>query len=152
MGLYQLVYQSQSLVPFEMPELTGLLVQSRDYNRLHDVTGLLLYTPDGRFLQVLEGEQAAVRDLFRGRIVHDPRHFNCRVLSEGPCLRRSFANWHMGFRPAGAGHLRTLLGYVSLNGAALLVPRPPTRPELVALLEEFVAGCAVEPSLEDPWG
>jgi Sensors of blue-light using FAD len=148
MSLYQLIYQSQSLVPFETPELTELLTHSRTNNLRDDITSLLLYTPDGRFLQVLEGTPEAVRRLYYRRIAVDPRHFSCRVLSEGYCQHRAFADWRMGFRVAQPQHLRTLLGYVAPDSPALLVPRPHTHPELLALLHDFVAQCGVEPWLE----
>jgi hypothetical protein len=151
MGLYQLIYQSQSLVPFEQPELIALLQQAGAFNRENFISGLLLYTPDGRFLQVLEGERNVVRKLFYNSIVHDPRHSHCRVISEGPCLRRSFASWSMGFRTANPKHLRTILGYVPPDTPGLLVTRPHTRPELMALLEEFINECETEPTQEYPW-
>lgn len=151
MGLYQLIYQSQSLVPFDTPELAALLTQCRASNARADITGLLLYTPDGRFLQVLEGEHAAVRQLYYQRIVADPRHFSCRLLSAGECQYRAFAAWRMGFRVAQPTHLRTLLGYIPPDSPALLVPRPHTRPELLALLRDFVVQCQTEPWLEQPY-
>ena len=150
MSLYQLIYQSQSLVPFETPELAQLLAHCRVNNQRAGITGLLLYTPDGRFLQVLEGECAAVRQLYYRRIAADPRHFDCRVLGEGNCQQRNFANWRMGFRTAQPQHLRTLLGYVPPDSPALLVPRPHTRPELLALLHDFVLQGDVESWLEQP--
>ena len=139
MGLYQLLYQSQSLVPFAPPELSALLRQARAFNRAHHITGLLLYTPDGRFFQLLEGEYEAVRSLYHNHIVLDPRHFNCRIRGEGPCQARTFADWSMGFRATPAADLRRLLGCVPPDSPALLIPRPPTRPELLALLLELVA-------------
>lgn len=145
MSLYQLLYQSQSLVPFDTPELVDLLTQCRAYNEHEDITGLLLYTPDGRFLQLLEGSPAAVRRLYYQRIAADPRHYNCRVLSEGACQHRAFAGWSMGFRVAQPCHLRTLLGYVPPDSPALLVPRPHTRPEMLALLRDFVKQLEPEP-------
>ena len=54
MGLYHLIYASQARVPFATPELTALLHQSRAYNRQVHITGLLLHSPDGRFLQIME--------------------------------------------------------------------------------------------------
>lgn len=150
MGLYQLIYQSQALIPFETPELTVLLNQSRTYNQIHHITGLLLYTPDGRFLQILEGDEGVVRDLYYNRIVADVRHFNCRVLSDGPCMNRSFADWTMGFRVATALDLRKLLSPVPAEGTALLIPRPHTRPEMLQLLLEFVANSESVPWLEQP--
>ena len=150
MSLYQILYQSQSLVPFEPLELAALLHHSRTNNEQHAISGILLYTPDGRFLQVLEGEAETVRRLYHQRIVADPRHYNCRVLSEGPCQHRSFPNWPMGFRHAHAHHLRTLLGCTQPNNQSLLVPRPHTRPELLALLLEFAAGGEEQVWLEQP--
>lgn len=151
MGLYQLIYQSHSLVPFEERELTALLLRLRVYNRERQVTGVLLFTPDGRFLQVLEGDQDAVRALYYQRIVHDPRHHDCRVIGEGPCLQRSFAGWPMGFREAQAQDLRTLLGHVAPDTPALGVPRPPTRPEFMELLRAFLDHCPAGAHQEHPW-
>lgn len=141
MNLYQLIYQSQSLVPFGTPELTALLNQCRAYNQAHGISGILLYTPGGKFLQVLEGTQAAVQNLYQHRIVADPRHTNCRVFGEGPCQRRTFADWTMAFRAAPDLDLRTLLDYVSLgnDNLALLMLRPPIRLELLELLLDFMA-------------
>ena len=139
MELYQLIYQSQSLVPFEPLELTALLYHSRAYNQRHEITGVLLYTPDGRFLQVLEGPRQAVRHLYFDTILADPRHYDCRVLGEGPNPSRSFPGWDMAFKAAQARDLRRLLAPVPPDNPALLVPRPHTRSELVALLLEFMA-------------
>ncbi|GAA3990386.1 BLUF domain-containing protein [Hymenobacter antarcticus] len=151
MGIYQLIYQSQSLVPFEKEEIVAMLAVCRAYNTAHHITGLLLYTPDGRFLQVLEGEESAVRGLYLNRVITDPRHFNSRVYSEGPALKRSFPNWPLGFREASASVLRTLLSNVPPDRPGLLVPRPHTRPELMKLLKEFLAHTEVDATLPDPW-
>ena len=151
MRIHQLIYQSQSLVPFEKEDIVTLLTKCRAYNAAHNITGLLLYTPDGRFLQVLEGDESAVRSLFLNRISFDPRHFNSRVYSEGPALKRSFPNWPLGFRNATANVLRILLSNVPPDRPGLLVPRPHTRPELMKLLKEFLAQNEVPASLPDPW-
>ncbi|WP_051719057.1 BLUF domain-containing protein [Hymenobacter sp. IS2118] len=148
MALHHLIYQSQAMVPFEQPELAALLQRSRNFNRIHHITGLLLYTPDGRFMQVLEGEQAVVRNLYFNRIVADPRHYNCRVIANGPGLQRCFTDWTMDFRSATALDLRHLLGNVPPDIPGLQVPRPRTCPELLELLLEFVASGAPEPWLE----
>ncbi|OGX89437.1 hypothetical protein BEN47_07320 [Hymenobacter lapidarius] len=150
MVLYQLIYQSQSLVPFETPELEDLLAQARTYNLIHHITGILLYTPDGRFMQVLEGQKSVVRNLYYNHILLDPRHYNCRVLTDGPAILRSFSTWTMGFRAATALDLRTLLCTVPPDTQGPLEPRPHTRPELLELLQEFVESCETEPWLEHP--
>ena len=151
MRVYQLIYQSQSLVPFEKEEMVTLLATCRAYNAAHHITGLLLYTPDGRFLQVLEGDESIVRSLYLNKIAADSRQFNCRVYGEGPALKRSFPDWPMGFREATANVLRTLLSNVPPDRPGLLVPRPHTRPELLKLLKEFLAHSEVNVNLPDPW-
>lgn len=138
MGLYHLIYQSQALVPFTDPELTALLLNSRTYNRQVHVTGLLVHTPDGRFLQILEGEDADVRQLYYERISSDPRHHQCQVLGEGSCVERSFADWNMGFRVAQAEELHVLLQDGALNVPTRYGPKPTIRPELMELLLKFV--------------
>ena len=138
MSTYQLLYQSFAQIPFEPRELNELLHRTRARNQTLAINGLLLYTPDGRFLQVLEGPRANVRALYYEHILRDPRHFSCRVLCEGACETPSFDGWAMAFRPAQAEDLRRLLAPVPVHGAALLVPRPHTRPELVELLVEFM--------------
>ena len=138
MQLYHLVYQSQWLVPMDAAALAGLLRECQSYNRLHDITGLLLHTPEGRFLQVLEGPQAAVRRLYYHGILSDPRHYHCQVLGEGAWPQRSFARWTMGFRHAQSRELRTLLGETAPNSLGLIA-RPYPRTQLLAMLLDFVA-------------
>ena len=118
--------------------LDALLRQARAYNRQHNITGVLLHTPEGRFLQVLEGPRAAVRHLYYHAILSDPRHHHCRVLGEGSWPTRSFATWTMGFRPAQPGDLRTLLGEATTNSLGL-TPRPYPRAQLLGLVLDFVA-------------
>ena len=137
MSTYQLLYQSYSLVPFEPRELDALLARARVRNRQRGLNSILLYTPDGRFLQLIEGPREAVRALYYEHLVADPRHYQCQVLSEGPSEVASFEGQHMAFFPAQAQDLRHLLAPVRVPGAALLVPRPHTQPELVELLVEL---------------
>lgn len=139
MGMYQIIYQCQSLVPFDQAALMALVEHLCAYNQAHGITGILLYTPDGRFLQVLEGEQDAVRHLYHNCILLDPRQINGQIFGEGPCLHRSFPDWPMGFRAAQGRDLRRLLSYVPPDVPGLFVPRRRTRPELLKLLLKLVA-------------
>ena len=125
------------MVPMDAAALDGLLHQCRAYNQQHDITGVLLHTPEGRFLQVLEGPRAAVRHLYYHAILSDLRHHHCQVLGEGSWPVRSFASWTMGFRHAQPHDLRTLLGEAAANDLEL-VPRPYPRPQLLALVLGFI--------------
>lgn len=57
------------------------------------VTGLLLVHA-GCFVQALEGAHRSVMETY-GRILHDKRHDQCRLLSAGPATDRLFADWAM---------------------------------------------------------
>ena len=148
MGLYNLFYCSQARAPFDTPALTALLHQARAYNREHRLSGLLLHTPDERFLQILEGEESVVRALYYDHIVVDPRHRRCRVLGAGACAERSFADWNMGFRVANAAELHALLAAAPPADLVLFAPQPRLRPELLQLLLDFVADHEFEPATQ----
>ena len=139
MALYHLIYQSQATVPFDTPALAALLHQSRLFNRGHHLSGLLLHTPDDRFLQLVEGEEAEVRRLYYEHILLDPRHQQCEVLGEGPCSQRSFADWNMGFRVAQAADLHILLQEAARTEYAADGSRPVVGAALLWQLLDFVA-------------
>jgi hypothetical protein len=138
MDLYHLIYQSQAMGEFGAPELAALLHRGRTHNQANNISGVLLHTSDGRFLQVLEGPKTAVRHLFYHVILSDTRHFHCQIISEGSCAQRSFAGWTMGCRVARPADLRTLLGEAPTDNLGL-THRPYPRPQLLTLLEDFVA-------------
>jgi hypothetical protein len=101
--MFRLVYVSSAIAPFSQTELLDLLAKARAKNQRLDVTGMLLYK-DGNFMQVLEGEETVVRELF-ACIERDPRHFGTIVLLEEIVLeeedsheQRAFPDWSMGFR------------------------------------------------------
>jgi hypothetical protein len=91
--LYHLIYQSQALGAFGAPELAALLHRGRTHNQAHGISGVLLHTVDGRFLQVLEGPQTAVRHLYYHVILSDTRHFHCQVPSAALPAGRWAAAW-----------------------------------------------------------
>ncbi len=109
MALHTIVYMSYATRPFSTDELKDLLHLARDANRNIDVSGLLLYH-DGRFLQVVEGEQAVLEDLM-GKIEADPRHRRLARLVDKPIEQRMFADWSMGFLDISSEEARGLDGY-----------------------------------------
>ena len=94
--MFRLVYVSSARTPFGQDELLDLLVKARSKNGQRDITGMLLYK-DGNFMQVLEGEESAVRQLF-ATIEKDPRHQGTIVLMEDLVDEPLFGQWTMGFR------------------------------------------------------
>jgi len=120
--LFQIVYTSTAVDGFGRPELTKMLKTSVSRNARAGITGLLLYR-DGCFMQALEGEEPAVRELY-ARINRDPRHHHVIPLMQQPVARRDFSNSAMAFRDLDAPQLRDLPGYseflnTPLNGDLL---------------------------------
>lgn len=93
--MLSLVYASRATAPFDEARLASLLQQSRADNARVDLTGMLLYR-DGRFLQVLEGPDEAVRERMDA-IEHDPRHESIRILLKETTTERLFPEWSMAY-------------------------------------------------------
>lgn len=93
--LLSLVYASTASIDFTRTDLQGLLQHSRISNEADSVTGMLLYRR-GRFLQLLEGPNDAVRAKM-AKIQRDPRHINVRTLLEEDVPARQFPEWTMGY-------------------------------------------------------
>jgi hypothetical protein len=94
--MLSLVYTSTAVVPFSEVDLALLLAVSRSNNEPSAVTGVLLYR-DGKFMQALEGPEAAVRRTL-DRIAADPRHTDIRTQEEVRTAERRFGSWAMGYR------------------------------------------------------
>ncbi|HKQ10718.1 MAG TPA: BLUF domain-containing protein, partial [Rhizomicrobium sp.] len=59
----QLLYVSNTALEIGLNDLDRILTTSRRNNAMMGITGLLLFI-DGGFLQILEGEERAVRELY----------------------------------------------------------------------------------------
>lgn len=117
--MYYMIYVSQAERPMTAQELARLLEKSREYNRREGITGLLIYklSHDGEranFMQLLEGERAAVERLF-AQIADDPRHHTKVVLEEGEIPERNFPDWSMGFRNLAPDGLAGFEGFSDLG-------------------------------------
>jgi hypothetical protein len=106
--LIHLIYASAATQDFGTAELTALLQQSREANERLGLTGMLLYS-EGNFFQVLEGEPAAVNQLYE-KIGRDKRHNQCTLIIKEPIARRLFENWSMGFSRVSSEEIRKIAG------------------------------------------
>lgn len=97
--------------------LADILRSSRRNNAACDVTGLLI-VGGRRFLQALEGPQAAVETTFK-RIHMDPRHFAVVQLAREAITERQFPDWAMG---AQAGPTPGIGADIDQAVAALIAP------------------------------
>ena len=138
--LYQIVYLSTATGPFSKAQLTALLEGSVRRNTAAGITGLLLYR-DGAFMQVLEGEKAAVTEVFE-KISHDPRHHHVMRLIHEPITQRHFPDSAMAFRDLESPELRNLPGYseflnTPLDGE-LLAKDIPTCKRLLLIFKQNI--------------
>jgi hypothetical protein len=91
----QLLYVSNTLPDLAPGALDDILTASRRNNAMMGITGLLLYI-DGGFLQMLEGDELALRELHT-RIADDRRHWDMRLMLDRETPVRAFPSWSMGF-------------------------------------------------------
>jgi len=65
------------------------------FNSQAGITGCLVYDR-GYFLQLLEGEEEAVNQLYK-KIKKDARHSQTEILSTGYAEKKIFESWKMGY-------------------------------------------------------
>jgi hypothetical protein len=130
----QILYVSNTARDIAFSDLNDILMAARRKNEACGITGLLLHI-DGGFLQVLEGEEAAVHELY-GRIRADQRHWEARLLldREAP---RAFGHWSMGFEHL-TGEEPETAGMFGVTREAIAGQLSPTAGKVVAtMLETF---------------
>ncbi len=150
MPLHHLIYESHARKLFTENELVELLQKARIHNAAKGVTGLLLYAPDGRFIQVLEGPMEAIYQLYFEHITRDSRHSQVQLLAAGVLDRRRFSGWRMGFRHATPAALTELSGHFDTADAAFLLPLLPNLPSsLLDKLLDYVQYTAPNENLEE---
>lgn len=94
-SVFRLVYRSRSLLDGAAREsdLAAILASARANNGRLGITGALLVWQDA-FVQVLEGDEAAVRAVYRV-IRRDERHERVRLVDADTVPDRVFARWSM---------------------------------------------------------
>ena len=93
---YQMVYYSEAQKEFSEQELIDLLTLANRHNKAKGITGCLIYA-NNKFMQILEGEESVVRDLYQ-RIEKDPRHKNIITLVNMLVNNKMFPDWGMAFK------------------------------------------------------
>lgn len=113
--LRQVLYISRTAGTVTDSEVKRILFSSRRNNRRSDITGCLLFT--GRhFVQVLEGESAALSALIEG-IATDARHTDVRIVMDQSVTQRTYSSWSMGllYKLDVADRVETLLASASCS-------------------------------------
>ncbi|WP_461453486.1 BLUF domain-containing protein [Mucilaginibacter sp.] len=132
--MYYIIYLSAGVNWFNEEELTEILAVSNQNNPRDNVTGLLLYS-EGNFIQLLEGEEQDVKNVFT-RISNDQRHKGIAIIASGNIDHRNFPEWAMGFKSINAGDLTELNGYLDPSNTDFLANK--NRHITTNLLKAFV--------------
>ena len=78
-------------------DILNILEKSRKQNAENSITGILVYWARTRqFMQVLEGSEKAIFDLYED-IKKDDRHKCLKLIYSGETPERCFSNWTIGF-------------------------------------------------------
>lgn len=107
--MFFIIYVSSASEQFSQPDLLSLLEKCHENNVKLEITGMLLYK-DGNFMQVLEGEEETVRNLYN-KIAGDTRHHGAMTLLQGNMDKRQFPDWSMGFCNLNSDDMCATLGY-----------------------------------------
>jgi hypothetical protein len=94
--MINLIYISCATRAINEHELLELLKQSRIKNKKYNLTGVLFYANEN-FMQILEGEVAAVDQLYEA-ILKDDRNTGHTIIQRKKIKERDFPQWSMGFK------------------------------------------------------
>lgn len=97
--VYRLMYQSEAIESLTNEDVDEIIATSKKNNTQKNITGFLVFD-NGQFIQLLEGEEKAVKDLYENKIKNDPRHKNSRLIREGNG-KRMCSHWSMAQLPVG---------------------------------------------------
>ena len=98
MSLWKISYISVAVDPADMIEavIADICAVAQVRNAALDITGVLTFR-DGRFAQVIEGPEAALRELMAG-ITRDLRHHSLVVVADSALGLRRYTDWQMTYR------------------------------------------------------
>jgi hypothetical protein len=91
--IFRLVYLSKPVAPLTDADFDDIEHKSLKANSARDVTGLLIVNGN-RILQILEGREEAVRELY-AKIVADSRHTISKLVCEVEDEERLLLTWSM---------------------------------------------------------
>lgn len=94
--LHSILYVSVTNKDYSDKELDKLLVEFRTNNKVHDITGVMLYY-NRNVIQYIEGISEKIYILFNN-LIKDNRHYNVIKLHSETISTRKFPEWDMGYK------------------------------------------------------
>jgi len=92
------LYYTSEYVPYHsdlVQDLSDILISAREFNRNHQIYGVLYYA-QGVFFQCLEGEKSAIEDVFE-KIKKDKRHTSIVKFPNQEIDHIHFTQWSMKY-------------------------------------------------------
>ena len=140
MSARQFLYLSHATREMSTADLRELLIESRELNRDHGITGLLIYV--GRhFMQCIEGKDEEIGQLVRN-ISADARNESFTRLLDREVAERAFPAWSMGFHAPSIPELRSEPGFADLQVPLALESLEHRDAALMALMKNFYSANA----------
>ena len=99
--MFQLIYSSVPTADLDQDSLKAIAANAFQRNKAQAITGILIMS-GGVILQVLEGEEKIVRELY-AVIEKDQRHSDCTLLLERETKSRAFSDCPLGYSNAEDG-------------------------------------------------
>lgn len=116
-----LIYHSVALNICSEKELNLFLTSVRRKNIRLNITGILFYHR-GNILQILEGENNTVNELFE-KIKIDNRHTDVVKLVDFKITKRSYVDWSMAFKHLSKKDWVEVKGYLNIENEESLLPQ-----------------------------
>lgn len=135
MQIRQFLYFSLASYNHTETDLNELLEGSRDRNKFHHVTGLLIYVGN-YFIQHIEGPPATIEQLVKN-ISSDDRIRDFTPLIDETKAERIFPNWLMGFRSRSTENLTTESGFINVSHSSDLDFLDPNREAALRIMKKF---------------
>jgi hypothetical protein len=143
--VFRLIYRSRDQIPPESRkiEFGTIFTTARHNNKDQHITGALLLT-DEWFVQTLEGDEQAVRDLY-DHIAKDPRHDEVSILETKDGVDRVFARWAMARVAEGDGEadINLIRHEKGIAEAASRGDTTPAQEEILATMRAAARGSSV---------
>lgn len=118
--MHHLIYLSQATRPLSTKALTSLVEQARQANERQQLTGVLVYG-NKRFIQLLEGEQAALEAAY-ARISQDPRHQHLYKVADYPLAARQFTECPLAFQALSPAQFAHITGHLAPTRSGQRIP------------------------------
>lgn len=93
--MFALVFKSIASADLNIHSYEQIIAKSEDCNHKNDITGFLIFHK-GHFLQLMEGEETIIRNLY-DTIRLDPRHSDCLLVCTENIHSRLFNSWNLFF-------------------------------------------------------